>query len=186
MYLRLLIFLPAILIPTCASSSPAFHMMYSTYKLDKQGDNIQPWRTLFSIWNQSVVSCPVLTVATWPAYWFPRKQVRWSGISISWWIFQFVVIYMVKGFSIVNEAEVDASLEFPYFFYDPADVGNLISGSSAFSKSSLYIWMFLVHILLKPSLENFEHYFAHVCCCCWVQLRGSRNIVWHCSSLGLK
>ena len=65
-----------------------------------------------------------------------------------------------KGFSIVNEAEVDVFLEFPCFFYDPADVGNLISGSSAFSKSSLYIWTFSVHILLKPSLENFEHYFA--------------------------
>ena len=136
--------------------------MYSTYKLDKQGDNIQPWRTLFSIWNQSVVSCPVLTVASWPAYWFPRKQVRWSGISISWWIFQFVVIYMVKGFSIVNEAEVDASLEFPYFFYDPADVGNLISGSSAFSESNFNIGKFMVHVLLKPNFKNFEHYFAGV------------------------
>ena len=62
--LRLLIFLPAILIPACASSSPAFLMMYSTYKLNKQGDNIQPWRTPFPIWNQSVVTCPVLTVAT--------------------------------------------------------------------------------------------------------------------------
>ena len=67
-YLRLLIFLPAILIPACVSSSPAFLMMYSVYKLNKQGDNIQPWCTLFPIWNQSVVPCPVLTVASWPAY----------------------------------------------------------------------------------------------------------------------
>ena len=73
---------------------------------------------------------------------------------------QFVVIYIVKGFSIVNEAEVDVFLEFSCFFYDPKDVGNLMSGSSAFPKSSLNIWKFSVHELLKPSLENFEHYFA--------------------------
>ena len=75
---------------------------------------------------------------------------------------QFVVIHTVKGFSIVNEAEVDVFLEFSCFFYDPADVDNLISGSSAFSKSTLNIWKFLVHVLLNPSLENFEHYFASV------------------------
>ena len=66
----------------------------------------------------------------------------------------------VKGFSIVNEAEVDVFLEFPFLFYDPTDVCNLISGSSAFCKPSLYIWKFTVHILLKPGLENFEHYFT--------------------------
>ena len=70
------------------------------------------------------------------------------------------MIHTVKDFSVVNEAEVDVFLEFPYFFYDPTDVGNLISGSSAFSKSSLYIWKFLVHILLKPSLKYFEYYLA--------------------------
>ena len=75
---------------------------------------------------------------------------------------QFVVIRTVKGFSIVNEAEVYVFLEFSSFFYDPTDVGNLISGSSTFPKSSLYIWKFLVHILLKPSLNDFEHYFASV------------------------
>ena len=63
---------------------------------------------------------------------------------------------------IVNQAEVDVFLEFPRLFYDPMDVGNLISGSSAFSKSSLNIWNFMVHVLLKPGLENFEHYFASV------------------------
>ena len=73
---------------------------------------------------------------------------------------QFVVIHTVKGFGIVNKAEVDGFLEFSCSFYDPMDVGNLISGSSAFSKTSLNIWKFTVHILLKPSLENFEHYFA--------------------------
>ena len=82
-YLRLLIFLLAILVPACASSSPAFLMMYSAYKLNKQGDNIQPWRIPFPIRNQSVVPCPVLTVASWPAYRFLKRQVRWSGILIS-------------------------------------------------------------------------------------------------------
>ena len=86
-YLRLLIFLLAILIPACASSSPAFLMMYSAYKLNKQNDNIQPWCTPFPIWNQSVVPCPFLTVASWPAYRFLRRQVRWSGIPISLRIF---------------------------------------------------------------------------------------------------
>ena len=73
---------------------------------------------------------------------------------------QFVGIHTVKGFGVVNVADV--FLEFSCFFYDLVDVGDLISGSSAFSKSSLYIWKLLVHVLLKPSLENFEHYFASV------------------------
>ena len=75
---------------------------------------------------------------------------------------QFVVIHTVKGFGIVNKAEVDVYLEFSFFFDDPTDVGNLISGSSAFPKFSLDIWKFMVHVLLKPVLENFEHYFASV------------------------
>ena len=75
---------------------------------------------------------------------------------------QFVVVHTVKGFSIVNEAELNAFLELSCFFCDPTDVGNLVSGSSAFSKTSLNIGKFPVHILLKPSLENFEHYFASV------------------------
>ena len=73
---------------------------------------------------------------------------------------QFVVIHTVKGFSIVNEAEVDVFLEFSCFFYDPVDVDDLIYGFSAFSTSSLNIWKFLVHLLLKPHVENFEHYLA--------------------------
>ena len=68
------------------------------------------------------------------------------------------MIHTVKGFGIVNKAEVDVFLELSSFFYDPSDVGNLISGSSAFSKTSLNIWKFTVHVLLKPGLENFEHY----------------------------
>ena len=73
---------------------------------------------------------------------------------------QFIVIHTVKGFGVVNKAEVDVFLELSCFFDDPADVGNLLSGSSAFSKTSLNIWKFTVHILLKPGLENFEHYFT--------------------------
>ena len=83
-YLRLLIILLAILIPACASFSLAFHVMYSAYKLNKQGDNIQPWYTPFPIWNQFVFAYPVLTVVSWPAYMFLRRQVRWSGTPISW------------------------------------------------------------------------------------------------------
>ena len=76
---------------------------------------------------------------------------------------QFVVIHIVKGFGIVNKAEIDVFLELSCFFDDPMDVGNLISGSSAFSKSSLNFWEFLVNIFLEPCLENFEHYFASMC-----------------------
>ena len=75
---------------------------------------------------------------------------------------QFVEIYTVKGFGVVNKAEIDVFLELSWFFYGPVDVGNLILGSSAFSKSSLNIWTFSVHVLLKPHLENFQHYFASV------------------------
>ena len=75
---------------------------------------------------------------------------------------QFVVIHTVKGFSIVSEAELDVFLEFSCFLYNLMNIGNLIPGSSASSKPSLYIWKFLVHILLKPDLENFEHYFASI------------------------
>ena len=85
---------------------------------------------------------------------------------------QFVVIYTIKSFSIVNEAEVDVLWELSCFFYDPTDVGNLISCSPAFSKSILNIWKFLIYILLKPTLKNFEHYFASM----WNEL--NCGIVW--------
>ena len=75
---------------------------------------------------------------------------------------QFVVIHTVKGFGIVNKAEINVFQDLSCFFNDPADVGNFISGSSAFSKSSLHIWKFTVHVLLKPGLKNFEHYFTSV------------------------
>ena len=94
------------------------------------------------------------------------------------------VIHTVKGSGVVNKAEVDAFLKFSCFSYDPMDVGNLLSGSSAFSKWSLNIWKLRVHTLLKPGLENFEHYFASV----WDEwkLCGSLSILWHCLSLGLE
>ena len=127
----------------------------------KQGDNIQPWLPLFPIWNQSVVSCLVLTVASWPAYRFLRGQVRWSGSHLFKNFPQFIAIHTVKGFGIVIKA-VDVFLELSCFFDDPADVGNLISGSSAFTKPNLNIWKFMDHVLLKPGLENLEDYFANV------------------------
>ena len=77
------------------------------------------------------------------------------------------MVHIVNGFGIVNKEEIDVFLEFSCFFDDPLDVGNLISGSSAFSKTSLnIIWKFTVHILLKPGLENFKHHFTSMCCCC--------------------
>ena len=115
-YLRLLIFLLAILIPACASSSPVFLMMYSAYKLTKQGDNIQPWHTPFPIWNLSVVPCPVLTIASWPAYRFLKRQVRWSCI-ISQNFPQLIVIHTVKGFGVVNKAEMDVFLKLLLFWW---------------------------------------------------------------------
>ena len=116
-YLRFLIFLTAILISACASSSPTFLMMYSACKLNKQGDNIQPWCTPFPIWNQSVVPCSVLTVASWPAYRFLRRhQVVWHSHLFKNFP-QFIVIHTVKGFDVINKAEVDVFLVFSFFFY---------------------------------------------------------------------
>ena len=96
---------------------------------------------------------------------------------------QFIANHTVRGFGIVNKAEVDVFLELSCFFKDAADVDSLISGSSALSKSSLNIWKFTVHTVLKPGLENFEHYFTSV----WgVQLCSSLSILWHCLSLRLE
>ena len=157
-------------------------MMYSAYKLNRQSDKIHPWYTPLPTWNQSVVPCPVLTVVYWSAYRFLWRQVRWSGIPISFKNFpQFFVMHTVKGVSVVNEAEVNVFLKFLCFFCDPTEIGNLISGSSAFPNSSLNIWKFSVHILLKPSLENFEHYFASVwdeCNCAVVWTFFGVAILW--------
>ena len=126
-----------------------------------QGNNIC---TYFLIWNQSVSysmsssNCCFLTCI----------QISQEAGQVVWYSHllknfpQFVVIHTVKVFGIVNKAEVDVFLELSCFFDYPTDVGNLISCSSAFSKSSLNTWKFMVHILLKPVLENFEHYFASV------------------------
>ena len=140
--------------------------MCSAYKLNKQGDNIQS-HALFPISNHFVIPCPVLTVVSWPAHKFCRKQVR-SHLFKNFPLF--VVIHTVKGLS-----EADVFLELSCFFYDPTDVGNLISGSSAFPKSHLYICKFLVHVLLKPSLEDFEHKLASMrnecnCTVVWTSL----------------
>ena len=155
--------------------------MYSAYKLNKQDDNIETCRTPFPIWNQSVVSCPVLTVASWLAYRFLRRQVRWSGIPVSWGISQFVVIHTDKGFGIINKAEVDVFLELSCSFDDLMDVSNLISASAAFTKSSLNTWNFTVHILLKPGLENFQHYSASMwdkCNCAVVWTFSGNAFLW--------
>ena len=147
--------------------------MYSAYKLNKQNDNIQPCHTTFPVLNQSIVPCSVLIVASWLAYGFLRKQVKWSSTPISWRIFHsFLGSNIVKGFSVDNEAEVNAFLEFPCFLHDPMNGDNLISSSSASANSSLYIWKFSVHILLKPSLKYFEHNLAsmwneHNCMVVW-------------------
>ena len=107
---------------------------------------------IFSVLNQSILPCLVLTVASWPVQRFLKRQVRWSGIPICLRISHSLCwCTQSKVFQVVF-------LEFPCFFYDAMDVGNLISGSSAFSKSSLNIWTFTVHVLLKPGLENFEHF----------------------------
>ena len=95
-------------------------------------------------------------------------QISQEAAQVVWYphlfknVPQFVVIHTVKGFGLINKAEVDVFLKFSCFFYDPVNVGNLMSGSSAFSKSSLNIWNFSVHVPLKPILENFQHYFAGV------------------------
>ena len=136
-YLRLLMFLPPILVPARNSSSLAFLMMCSAYMLNKQDDSRHPRHTPFSILNQSVVPYRILTVASWPAYGFLRRQVRWSGIPISLKSFpheSLVMIHTVKGFSVVNEIVLDVFLKFPCFLYNPENVGNLISSSSFFSK----------------------------------------------------
>ena len=161
-YLRLLIFLLTNLIPICASSSPGFCMMYSAYKSNKQGDNIQPWCTPFLMYISSDVllccsmsssNCCFLTCILISQ---EASQVVWYSHLLKNFP-QFIVIHTVKGFAIVSKTEIDVFLELSCFFDNPMDVGNLISGSSAFCKSSLNIWNFMVHILLKPGLENFGH-----------------------------
>ena len=126
---------------------------------------------LLSLFGTTLLFHVQFWLASWSAYRFLKRQVRWSGIPISFRIFQFVVVHTVKGFGTVNKAEVDVFLERLCFFDDSMDVDNLISSSSAFSKTILNSWKFMVHILLKPGLENFETYFASM----WVK---SLSHVW--------
>ena len=115
--------------------------------------NLEPVCCSLSSSNYCFLTCIQISQET--------GQVVWYSHLLKYFP-QFVVIHIVKGLGIVNKAEVDTFLELSQFINDPADVGNLISGSSAFSKSSLNIWKFTVHILWKPGLENFEHYFDSV------------------------
>ena len=125
--------------------------------------NFEPLCHSISNSNCCFLACIQVSQEAGKVVWYPQLFKNFS---------QFVVIHTVKGFSVVNEAEVHVFLEFSCFFCDPVDVGNLISGSSAFSKSSLYIWQFSVHMLLKLNLKDFEHYLAtlwneHSCAVVW-------------------
>ena len=148
-YLRLL-FLLTILIPACNSSSPAFLTMCSAYRLNKRW---QQTALSYSFLNPEPISC---SIEGSHCCILSRIQVAQETGKMFWYshLFksfpQFIMTHTVKGFSIVNEAEVEVFLEFSCFLYDPANVGNLISGSSSFSESRLDIWKFLVHIMLKP------------------------------------
>ena len=156
---RLLIFLPAVLIPAWESSSPAFHIIYSAWKLNKQGDNIYSHVILlYQQRSQSVVPCPVLTVAFWPAYRFLRRQVMWSGILISLRIFQSLfwstqskafVYSMKQMFSWNSLAFSMIQWMLSIWSLVPLPFLNLACAS----ESSLFM-------LLKPGLKDFEHYCA--------------------------
>ena len=148
-YLRLLIFLPAIFIPAYASSSLAFHMMCTTYKLIS--------RVTIYILDLSYVEPVCCSMSSSNCCFLTCIQTSLeAGQEVCSNLFQnflqFIVIHIVKGFSVVNKADVDVFLELSCFFDDPVDIGSLISVSSAFSKSSLKIWQFTVHVLLNPRL----------------------------------
>ena len=121
------------------------------YRLDNSFSYLEPVCCSMSSSNCCFLTCIQVSQEA-------GQVVRYSHLLKN--VPQFIVIHTVKGFGIVNKAEIDVFLELSCFFDDPADVGNLISGSSASSKTSLNIWKFMVHILLKPGLENFKHYFA--------------------------
>jgi len=174
-YLKLLISLPAIFIPACPLFSPAFCLMYSAYKLYStyiakwqytalmySVPNLEPVHCSMSGSNCCFLTCMQVSQEAGKVVWYLFKnfpQVRWSGISLRIWLCVFV-IHTVKGFSVINEADVFR--EFSCFFRYPMDISSLISGSCAFSKYSLYFWNFSVHVLLKPSYNDFEHYLANV------------------------
>ena len=145
-------FLPPILIPACNSSNPAFLIMCSAYRLNKQGDSRQLCHTLF--FNPEPISCSIqgsnccfLTCIQVSQE--TGKMLWYSHLSKSFP--QFVMIHTVKGFSIADETEIDVFLKFPCFLYNPVNAGNLIYSSTSFSKPSLNIWKFLVFIMLTPT-----------------------------------
>ena len=177
-YLKLLIFLLAIL------SSPAFPMMYSAYKLNKQGDNRQPWRTLFPIWNPSVVPCPVLTVTSGPAYRFLKKPVTWSGIPISFRLFHSLLWSTHQR-----------------FWHTQKSRHRCFSGTLLLFQWSTGCWQFDLWFLCLFQ-NQLEHREAHGSGTAeawigefwallywrvrWVQLCVRLSILWHCLSLGLE
>ena len=133
-------------------------LMYSAYKLNKQYtaltysfSYLKPVYCPTSSSNCCFLTCIQISQEAGQVVWYSHLFQNFS---------QFIVSYTVKGFGIVNQAEIDVFLEISCFFDDLADIGNLISGSSAFSKTSLNIWKFMAHVLLKPGLENFKHFFA--------------------------
>ena len=155
-------------------------MVYSAYKLNKKGDHIQSWHTPFPIWNQSVVPCLVLTIASWPAYRFLRRQIRWSGIPISKNFPQFVVINTVKGFGVAKKAKLDVFWNYlafsmiqqmlaiwslvPLPFLNPA----WTFGSSCFTYYWSLAWRILsINLLaceMRAIVQQFEHSLALLFC----------------------
>ena len=134
-------------------------------------NNIRPWRTPFPIWNQSVVPCPVLTVDSWPAYRFLKRQVQVIWYAHLFLNFpQFIVIHTDKGFGIVNKPEIEVFWNTLSFWWS-SGCWQFV-GYSPFSKTSLNTWKFMVHILLKPVLKNFERYFTSM----WDE--GNFAVVW--------
>ena len=161
-YLRLFIFLPAILIPACCSFSQRFswctlHISWisrvTIYSLMNSFSYLEPVCCSMSSSNYNFLNCIQVSQEAGQVVWYSHLLKNFQ---------QFMVIHTVKGFGIVNKAEIDVFLELSCFFNYPVGLGNLISGSIAFPKTSLNIWKFMVHVLLKPGLENFEHYVARV------------------------
>ena len=182
-YLKLWIFLLAILIPAHYSSSLTFFMMYSAYKLSKQGDDIQPWHTPFPILNQSAFPNPILTCCFLTCIQVSQETNKVVSYSQLFKNFpQPVVIHIVKGFSILNEAEsmfFRKSLAFFIIQWILA-IWSLVWSS----KSSLHIWQFSVYGLLKPGLKDFWVQLCyHVK---WMELYSSLSMLWHCLSLRLE
>ena len=133
--------------------------------------NLQPICCSMSSSNCCFLTCIQISQEAGKVIWYSHLLENFP---------KFIVIHIVKAFGVVNKAEVDVFLEFPCFLHDPANVGNLIFGSSAFSKPSLYIWKFSVHILLKPSLKDFEHNLASIWNECNCTFKECLNILWHC------